>query len=333
MPSLTTLKLMSVVLLLSLFSKCQLVNAQKNWELLETNLVPRHESTLVSVNGALYLLGGRRDKPIEKYDSKNALWKHVLPQTPLELHHFQALAWQDNIYILGAFTGSYPNETGVENVLVFNTNSNQLTRSTTMPKDRIRGGASAAVYNDNIYLVGGIVNGHLSGSVSWFDKYNPKTQSFVRLPDAPNSRDHAAAAVVGDKLYVLGGRKTSAATGQTFELTVSQVDVFDFHSQTWQTLPESMNLPTPRAGANVVVVEKDIWVIGGESGSQKQAHAEVEVLNTHNLTWSNAPPLNIGRHSGGASLHQGAIYVVSGSGRRGGRPELSNMERLTIPLR
>jgi N-acetylneuraminic acid mutarotase len=300
-----------------------------NWELKETNVNARHESTLVVANESLYLLGGRGVKPIEFFHAKSQQWQDAVAQTSLELHHFQAVEWQKNIYIIGAFTGRYPNETGVENVLIFNTDSHQLTSSTAFPQNRIRGSVSAGVYNGKIYLAGGITHGHQSGSVAWFDEYDPETKRFTALTDAPISRDHAAIAVVNDKLYHIGGRRTSAQTGQVFELTIPEVDVYDFNTQSWQTLPALTNIPTPRAGANVVVKGHEIWVIGGESGKHKLAHAEVEVLNTLTHTWRIAPSLNVGRHSGGAALYNEEIIVVSGSGKRGGRPELTSIEVLT----
>jgi large repetitive protein len=318
------LKLIGLMLCLGLTSFAN----HANWELKETNVNARHESTLVVANDSLYLLGGRGLKPIEFYHAESQQWQDALAQTSLELHHFQAVEWQNNIYIIGAFTGRYPNETGVENVLVFNTDTHQLISSTAFPKNRIRGSVSAGVYNDKIYLAGGITNGHQSGSVAWFDEYDPQTKRFTALKDAPISRDHAVIAVVNDKLYHIGGRRTSAQTGQVFELTIPEVDVYDFNTQSWQTLPSLANIPTPRAGANVVVKGHEIWVIGGESGKHKLAHADVEVLNTLTNTWRIAPSLNLGRHSGGAAFYNEQIIVVSGSGKRGGRPELTSIEVL-----
>lgn len=296
------------------------------WELHDANLTARHESTLVVADEALYLLGGRGDKPVEVYNSKNQTWQIALDKTPLELHHFQAVEWQNDIYIVGAFTGKYPNETGIENVLIFDTQTQQLITSTQIPNSRVRGSAAAAVHNDKIYIAGGITDGHMTGSVAWLDEYNPITKTFTSLKDAPIARDHASIAVIDDKLYHIGGRTTSAATGEIFELTIPQIDVYDFNTQTWQTLPPASNIPTPRAGANVTVVENEIWVIGGESGSQTQAHNEVQIFNPVTLEWTVGPKLNLGRHSGGAANYQGTVIVASGSGKRGGRPELGNLE-------
>ena len=91
-----------------------------------------------------------------------------------------------------------------------------------------RGGAGAIAHNGLIYVVAGIQNGHTDGHVAWFDAFDPATGAWTQLPDAPRTRDHFQVAIVDDKLYAIGGRRSSAATGQTFELTVPEVDVYDF---------------------------------------------------------------------------------------------------------
>lgn len=325
--------------LISLVLACLLVvsplsnandTACENWQLTESNLTARHESAAVSVDEYIYLLGGRGIKAVERFHPKHNTWLQTSANTPIELHHFQPVVWQNNIYIIGAFTGPYPNETTVENVLIYNTDSHQFAEGAALPKDRLRGAAGAVMHNDKIYLVGGIINGHMSGSVGWFDEFDPKTNTFKKMPDAPIARDHFYTVVVDNKLYVIGGRKSSAATGQVFDLTIAEVDVYDFATNKWQTLPESANIPTPRAGANIEVVGKQIWVMGGESGMIKSAHSEVEVFDTISQTWSQMPKLNAGRHSGGSAKLNNHLYVFTGSGNRGGRPELGNFEVIKI---
>jgi N-acetylneuraminic acid mutarotase len=64
-----------------------------------------------------------------------------------------------------------------------------------------------------------------------------------------------------------------------FQLTIGTVDVFDFKTQTWATLPESKNIPTKRAGCTAVTVGERVLIIGGESG-QQMAHNSCEAFNT-----------------------------------------------------
>jgi N-acetylneuraminic acid mutarotase len=164
--------------------------------------------------------------------------------------------------------------------------------------------------------VAGITNGHYDGHVKWVDALNPRTGQWRRLPDAPHARDHFHAAIIGDKIYAAGGRRSSAATNQTFQLTEPAVDVFDLKTSRWSTLPASGNIPTPRAGASAAVVNGKLVVLGGESG-QPLAHDAVESLDPGTGRWTVLNPLSMGRHATQAILHEDRIYLASGSRTRG----------------
>ena len=69
-----------------------------------------------------------------------------------------------------------------------------------------------------------------------------------------------------------------------------------------------------------------------ESGTQKVAHNEVEVFDVATKTWTNWPSLGRGRHGSGFAILGDYVYTASGSGNRGGGPELTTIERLKLPL-
>jgi len=128
--------------------------------------------------------------------------------------------------------------------------------------------------------------------------------------------------------FILQG--TSQATKQLFNLTVPEVDVYDIASGTWSVLAE--DLPTPRAGNSTLALGDHIVVAGGESGTQKLAHNEVEAWDTGARRWLDYPSLNRGRHGTSLAIYQNYIYTCSGSGNKGGSPELISTERLKFPV-
>lgn len=293
----------------------------------ESACTNRHENALAAVDGKLILLGGRGLKPVESFDPENKQWK-TLAETPLEMHHFQAVTYKDEVWVLGAFTGKYPHEIPIPDIYIFNPKDNEWRKGPQIPADRRRGAAGVFVYNEKIYIVCGIQDGHWDGHVSWLDEYDPKKKQWRKLPDAPHVRDHVQAVVIDDKIYVAGGRRSTAKIGQVLNLTETAVDVYNFKTNQWTTLPEASNLPTPRAGNASVVLDKSMLVIGGESGDQVPAHSEVEAFNTNTMRWETLSPLKQGRHGTGAVNINGKIYIVAGSGNRGGGPELNSIEVL-----
>lgn len=232
--------------------------------------------------------------------------------------------------MVGAMTGPYPNEQPLDKVIVYHTEADEFKFTHTIPAARRRGGAGAAFYDGKIYIVGGITNGHNDGYQPWLDEYNPKTGEWKILPDAPHARDHFQAVVIGDKLYAAGGRTTSKATNQVFDLTVTAVDVYDLTAGVWLSESESTSIPTPRAGSMVFAWGNEFAIGGGET-IRKTAHAEVEAFNVTTGQWRQWPALKQGRHGSGFAIVDGYVYTASGCANRGGSPELTTVERLRLP--
>lgn len=287
------------------------------------NPTPRHENSAVASGNDLYVIGGRGIKPVEVFHTKNNTWEK-LAETPIEMHHFQAVAYKGEIYVAGALTGSYPHETPISHVYIFNPQKNEWRKGPEIP--RKRGGAGCFVMNDRLYLVCGIVDGHWNGHMTWFDSMDLETGSWALHPDAPRARDHVAVGVIGEKLVVAGGRRSRAKTKEVMTLTESNVDVFDFTTKKWTIAPKEGHIPTLRAGSSAVVYNGKLVVIGGESGAQVPAHNEAEAFDPETMSWTSLPKMNTGRHGTGAGVINGKIYTAAGSKNRGGGPELNSVE-------
>ncbi|GAA4957685.1 Kelch repeat-containing protein [Algibacter aquimarinus] len=316
--------------LLSCLSFSQVIESKGVWQTLETinSPVARHENSFVRVKNKFYLLGGRGIKPISIYNVKTNTWSQGA-KPPVEIHHFQAVTYKGNIYIFGAMTGKYPYETPLPNILIYNPKKDIWVEGAEIPKERRRGSAGVVIQKNNAYIVSGIVDGHNSTHVPWVDVYDFKTKIWKILKDAPRPRDHFHAAINDGKIYAVGGRNSSYATKQTFQLTIPEVDVYDIDTNNWTTLGKENNINVQRAGASCVFLGDDLVLIGGESISQKEAHQDVDAYNIKTKTWRKLNNLKRGRHGSQAIVYKKEIYIVAGSGNRGGKPELYSMEKFT----
>ncbi|MBD9370220.1 kelch repeat-containing protein [Xanthomonas sp. XNM01] len=281
----------------------------------------RHENAFVALDGRLYLLGGRGERPLQIFDPATRRWSEGAAP-PQELHHLQAVAHDGRLWAIGALTGGFPDEPPVTTVLTYDPASDRWQAGAPLPEGRQRGGGGLVVHEGQFYVIGGLTRGHLGGYVPWADRFDPVSGRWTALPDAPHPRDHFHAAVLDGKLYAAGGRTSSHATGETFSRTIVAVDVYDLAAGTWSTLDAP--LPTARAGSATVAHGGRIVVIGGESGSQQLAHAEVEAYDPASGRWTTLAPLPVGRHGTQATLLDGAIHIAAGSGNRGGGPELDD---------
>jgi len=298
-----------------------------NWDAIETNneFSVRHEAGFITFENQGYLLGGRGIKAVNVLNPNTLAWES-LAASPFEMHHFQPVIWKNKIIIAGAFTGGYPFETPVANIYYFIPNENKWEKGPEIPKERRRGSVSTVIIGDSLFLVGGIKNGHTDGNVAWVDRYNLKTNVWTILPDAPHVRDHAQAAIIDNKIYVAGGRKTFGKTNNVFDFVVDKVDVFNTTTNKWNTLKEV--LPIPRAGVSVFAKNNGFIVVGGESANPNKAHEEVHYYNINKHQWLSVASLKQGRHGSGIVEMHGYLWIASGSGMQGGSPELRSVERI-----
>lgn len=283
----------------------------------------RHECSFVQAGDRFFLFGGRENpQTLDTYDYASDSWT-TSASAPIPFNHFQATEYQGLIWVVGAFeTNDFPNETPADSVYVFDPAVNVWMQGPTIPIARRRGSAGLVVHGGSFYVVGGNTIGHNGGYVPWFDEFDPQTGSWSPLTDAPRARDHFHAVVTGDELFVIGGR-LSGGPGGTFAPLIPEVDVYDFTTGGWSTLPMASDLPTPRAAASVALFDGEILVIGGEGNGQ--AYATVEALDPVTGGWSTLAPLNHARH-GTQAIESGlGVYVVAGSPNQGGGNQ-KNME-------
>jgi N-acetylneuraminic acid mutarotase len=180
------------------------------------------------------------------------------------------------------------------------------------------------------YMIGGTTDRNSKSSTNWVDRYDPKTGKWKKLADAPRTRDHFHTGICNGKIYAAGGRNTFLGQRKETDRTIAEVDVFNIESGRWKTLPESQNLPTPRAGCATVVIMDHILVIGGESTAQAEAYDLVEAYDVDRGVWEQWDALNQGRQGTQAFMCVGSVFITAGSGSRDSGNALTSIERLTF---
>ena len=292
-----------------------------NWEIVKTKTPEpnRGECGMAACNGKLYLLGGGA-LSTDVYDPAVQTWSSKA-KAPVDMNHFQPVSFQNKIYVLEAFTqGQYPDQPNLKNVYIYDTEKDSWSTGGSLPAERSRAAAGAALYNGKLYLVAGIQHGHSSGTTNMFDMYDPQTGLWTALPDAPHIRDHCAAAVIKDKLYVGGGRNTSyheAANFMSFfKKTVLEIDCYDFKTGQWSTL--AAKLPLGSGGGSMVNLDDKLYYMGGERATEtepNQPRANVFWLDPSTGDgWKETSNLNEARNGMSAAVIGKNIYVFGGAG-------------------
>ena len=132
--------------------------------------------------------------------------------------------------------------------------------------------------------------------------------------DAPLARFEGQSAVVGGKLYVIGGYTDGSVIPKTFG-----ADVYDPASDTWEQLPD---MPRPITHAGTVADDTNIYFAGGVVGSDDPkgesqkipATTEVWRFDAESEVWSVMPPLPEPRGAGALALLDDTLHFFGGTG-------------------
>lgn len=304
------------------------------WRMVQASGTPtrRHEACAVTVNGKVYLIGGRKRKPVNVYDPATGKWtKKGTPN--VEVHHMQCVAYKNRyVYIGGSWYGGFPREKTHTVTWRYDTVADKWAKLKGLGS-RARGGGAFVLHKGYMYLAFGNRGGHgkHATTLSEFDRYDPNTNTWTKMPSAPQrfARDHVGGAIVGGKLCVSGGRNGGVA--DFWNAPVKETVCFDFNKNQWE---QKANLPSPRAGAATGATCQGMLMVAGGEGKlpsvpNGRAFDRVDLYDIRTNSFKKPSFLVRGRHGTGLGIAPcscGNIYYPSGSGGLGGSPELTSME-------
>lgn len=178
--------------------------------------------------------------------------------------------------------------------------------------------------NGKIYVMGGFVK-PATGPTAWVPvnnawEYDPANDTWKALAPLPTKRGSAIAAVVGGKIYVIGGATNAEGSKEPGihparpHLAVGTNEVYDPTTNTWET---RRSMPTPRNHAGIGVVNGKIYVIGGRLGGGFIGRASntdvVEGYDPASDQWSaTLTRMPTPRSSLAFGTYKGKIYVAGG---------------------
>jgi hypothetical protein len=157
-------------------------------------------------------------------------------------------------------------------------------------------------WNGKVYLAGGMQPQNEPGapgklfSMDTAALFDPAKNAWQKLPPLPEPRSSHALALMGDKLYAVGGwplrvgepdpdPKDGKASPKNYHDTMVVLDLGN-PAGGWQTLPQ----PWKRRALAAVAFDGKIWCIGGMTEDNELSSA-VDVYDPNTKRWSTAPPV------------------------------------------
>ncbi|KPV57578.1 hypothetical protein QJ48_21330 [Paenibacillus sp. A3] len=289
-----------------LFSNLALADAAETWKI-ESNMPnPRAAAATVEVNGKIYAIGGSAGsasyQDVQVYDISTNSWE-TKSKMPTARSSAASVVHNGNIYLFGGYTGNYFTWTGgssLKTVEMYNPSTDTWSTKANMPSDL--GLRTAVVYNNKIYLFGGMTTG--TRSVTNVDVYDPSTDTWTSKSNMPKAIHGSAAVISNDKIYLVGGRLIDNSTN----VSLNSFQEYNPATDKWTSKP---NMSANRGMGNAVVFSGKIFAIGGND--QSYENNTVEAYDPKTNTWTPRAKLNHARSGLGAVTYNGKIYVVGGS--------------------
>ena len=287
-------------------------------------IAPRQEHTTVALSSdTLAILGGivpdaqlaTTTDIMQLYDISANAWSSAASM-PLPMNHANAAVVNGKIYLLGGLAvapdGAWR---AVADSWVYDPERDEWESVTPMPNGTERGSAAMGVHGTKIYLAGGMTTldvpgGGYQDSVTTVSAYDTVQGTWTTFSERlPEGRDHAGGAVVGSKLYVVGGRYFGQENTRD---TVFSLDLKKKNA-IWQT--SSARMPTARGGISAAAIGTKIYTFGGEGNKAEGSNGvfnETEVFETVSETWEALSPMELPRHGTSAVAIDGRIYIPGG---------------------
>ncbi|MCD0459418.1 Kelch repeat-containing protein [Roseiconus lacunae] len=224
------------------------------------------------------------------------------PDLPEELTSFGAAYLDGKIYVYGGHTGaahSYSIDEQSNRLWCLDLNTKEASWEELPGGPRLQG-LALVPYGDSLIRIGGFTAMNETGeehqlvSQTSVSKYDPAKKAWTDLPELPEPRSSFDAAVLGDKVYVIGGWKLDGTEdGQQWHQTAYSLDLSNPETG-WQALKQP---PFQRRALSVAAYDGKIYAVGGMR-SKRGPTTEVSVYDTDADTWTEGPSLPGGGMSG-----------------------------------
>lgn len=290
------------------------------WEEISELPTSRIGMATATVNGNIYLFGGFDPREnlgggapalttVDVYDTLTNTW-HKTADIPTPRISAQAAVFASEIYVFGGFNQTaIRGEKSKKVVEVYDTRTDTWAKKRDMPT--LRKSFGTAVVDGKIYIIGGSVHDKQLGkqvTTDLVEVYDPLTNRWEKRANMPTKRERMGTAVVGGKVYVIGGHVLLQGVGIA-DRFITTIEAYNPKIDRWRKLPD---MPKFRFTFATTVVDNEIYIIGGyslENGFKRIT--AVDVYNPMVNRWRIIEPIPTAKTTV-AAVAKGTIYLFGG---------------------
>jgi hypothetical protein len=243
----------------------------------------------------------------------------LYPPIPEAVTSFGAAISDDALYLYGGHTGgAHEYYTEAQAHTLWRLNLKKPTAWESLGTGPRLQGLAMVAHAGKLYRLGGFTAKNREGEAKdlWSQDgvacFDPATKQWHDLPPLPEPRSSFDAAVLGNKIYVMGGWSLQGGSELSWLQTAHVLDLGKQPLQ-WQTLPKP---PFQRRALSVAALGDKVFAIGGMQRSGGPS-TRVDLFDTESQTWSVGPSLiGEGMEGFGSSSFAigGNLYVTTYSG-------------------
>lgn len=263
---------------------------------------------------------------VQLYDVTTDTW-HTAAPAPHKVNHANAAGVGDRLYLLGGLVEAplssdlTMNWVATRACYVYDPAVDAWSEIAPMPSGTEKGSAVVGVHEGMIYLAGGmtVLQTGYQDAVTSVVAFNTTSEAWQRLEAAaaelPESRQHAAGAVIGNSFYVVGGRRY----GQLYHKdTVFELDLTDLAAG-WKV--SAARMPVSRGGLSGGAVGGNFYAFGGEGNVDAATGVfnQMERYSPLSVQWTEMAPMPVPRHGTQAIGMGGRIYIPGGGLQQDGK--------------
>jgi len=290
-------------------------------------------------------------------------------EAALAVQQINAAVLDGRIWVAGGLT---PSHEATASTQFYDPTINSWSEGPPLPKPVHH--AMLVNYHDQLVVIGGFHsrdNDPLAETSPQMLLLDTNTGEWRKGPDLGHARAAGGAAVVGDKIIVVGGRTGNpeklvtqtevydgtrwhdaadilmpgdhlavtadssylyAVGGRKFNAS-SNVDVVQRYDPKADRWTILTHTPQPVSGAGAAIVDGQLIVAGGEGVTTVSGTVQALDVSAPSATWTTLPSLTPGRHGLGATAIGKTLYVIGGSTKAGHTASTNLVAALAVPAR